>query len=51
MHGHQNIWITSPKKLVLSDTVQLNKSSNFKLVDELKNNEVNHKIHNKQKHC
>ena len=49
MQGHQNIWITSPKRLVLRDTVQLNKSSNFKLVDKLKNNEVNHKSHNKTK--
>ena len=49
MQGHQNIWITSPKILVLRDTVQLNKSSNFKLVDKLKNNDVNHKSHNKTK--
>ena len=49
MQGHQNIWMTSPKRLVLSDTVQLNKSSNFKLVNKLKNNEVNLKSHNKTK--
>ena len=47
MQGRQNIWITIPKRLVLSDTVQLNKSSNFKFVEKLKNNEVNHKSHNK----